>query len=255
VPIYDGKKYVGFAFWNGQSPNANGDYEFTYSYFFPDGGVHPVTGEPTLGYAVGSAFMRAAYVDVMAGELIGGGWFQSRKSKPASKKPVAKQFEPWVVRNVGALEKKIANGKGKWDGYRNSEGERWCASFPQFWDQAQGRNIREVNTGKWHMGSALTWEIALKLKRGTVVANFNRTKKIYENKEGGNHTCVFLNAATVDGEKGIWVLDQGPPWAPRKDFIPIEAGWWDTINGRAYRRGASNFNVVELLVQPAPKRR
>jgi hypothetical protein len=68
-PIWDGKKYVGFAFWNGQPPNKSGDYEFTYSFFYPDGGFHPETGEPTLGYAVGSAFMRAGQVSATFGSL------------------------------------------------------------------------------------------------------------------------------------------------------------------------------------------
>jgi hypothetical protein len=89
VALWDGRRYVGFAFWNGQSPNANGDYEFTYSFFFNTGRFDPETGDPIVGYHVGGINATARpteYVSLMAGEFIGGGGlFQSKKPREAPK--------------------------------------------------------------------------------------------------------------------------------------------------------------------------
>jgi hypothetical protein len=101
------------------------------------------------------------------------------------------------------------------------------------------------------MGTALTPVTAQSLKRGTVIATFNRTgsnpsggQGLYENRSGGNHTAIFLSYfKDNNGKEGIWVIEQGPAFRPRGRQIHFG-------EGGGYLRDASYYNVVNICDTP-----
>jgi hypothetical protein len=174
----------------------------------------------------------------------GGGMFFQRKPRPTP--TPAPTWKPWVVRNVSQLEKKVDSGN--WEGERDYTGNRGCATLPMTWDyKYQGRPIGPLNNPRknWHMGAALKY--GAPLERGTVVANFDRNKKMYLNEPHGNHTAIFLewyeDKGWLSTEKGMEVIEQGPNWKPRRRKIPFEPG-------AVYYSDAGNFNVCEINEPP-----
>ena len=172
--------------------------------------------------------------------------------------PPPPKFEPWVIRGVGALEKKAT--PGTWDGYRDNDGIRQCAHLPEMWDfNAQGQPIYPRRTPQWQMGRQPSW--GDKTTRGTVMATFDRAAKQYRNASSGNHTLVFLSwyetKKTVPAgrgktktvvERGMWVIEQGPNFAPRGRQILFSGS-------NNYFTDASFYNVVNICYAckaPAP---
>jgi hypothetical protein len=157
-------------------------------------------------------------------------------------------YQPWVVKNIGALEKRVAEG---FDGFENENGTTFCARLPQDWDfKIQGQPMYPRNTTQWQMGAALT--PYMNIERGTVVATFNRSIGRYKNNNSGNHTAIFLEwgGRTVgfwrkSVEQGMWILEQGPSFAPRKRFVPFN-------KGAGYFNDAGEYNVVNICPSLSP---
>jgi hypothetical protein len=176
-------------------------------------------------------------------------------------------WEVWIIRQVDKLENKIKEGERNnkpWDGYRTPpSNKRYCATLPMMWDFDHGvpiDRLRNPDEGNWQMGAALTPATAKALKRGTVIASFNRGASnpsggtgLYENETGGNHAAIFLGY--FEGRTGKWIrlIEQGPDFVPRIREIYFGGGWISS----GYFHDATYYNVVKIANIPfyiPPKR-
>lgn len=161
------------------------------------------------------------------------------------KKPV---YREWVVKNRYTLERKI--WKQNWEGYIDRRRE--CAALPMMWDyKGHNQPIWPRQTPQWRMGRKPQW--GDNTTEGTVFATFDRSQRKYLNKPQNNHTLIFNSwyQNPVTREKGMWVMEQGPYFAPRLRII-----LFNDLND--YFNNANFYNVVQICpacVEPPKKPR
>jgi hypothetical protein len=134
--------------------------------------------------------------------------------------------------------------------YLDENGIAQCARLPLEWEIDQEGVLGRITgarknrlTTNWAMGDALVY--GMDLKKGTVVATFDRTTGKYAQtgpRQGGdNHTAVFLGWVEKDGLKGMRVAEQmaGYQGKARIGFIPFKAD-------NPYYSNAGRFNLVKI---------
>ncbi len=163
-------------------------------------------------------------------------------------------YEPFVVRNADELEKQVEEGTHP--GYKDEKGIYQCALLSLAWENDQRWFWEKLlldsslrRTSRWVMGDELSY--GANLKKGTVVATFNRKTGQYAQtgpgQGGENHTAIFLRWEERDGKKGMVVIEQvgGPPQIRHIAFD----------NSKRYLSNAGAFNVVRIPNGCCPERR
>jgi RHS repeat-associated protein len=158
-------------------------------------------------------------------------------------------YEVFVLSNADELEKQTAAGNVQ---YLDANGIAQCARLPLVWEiDQEGFILAHANRGKrltdnWKMGDEAVF--GMNLRKGTVLATFNRQTGKYSTLNSGqggeNHTVAFLRWEIRNNQQGMVVAQQmsGRNGRAEIGFVPFE-------KDAPYFRNAYRFNVVTIPKQ------